>query len=76
MSSAERSYFVLGNLAKAYHNNKHKEGAKVIDGTVYLGNMAIITPAAGDEDAYILAERLNELINSPASSKDDKSKKK
>lgn len=74
MSSAERSYFVLGNLAKAYHNNKHKEGAKVIDGTVYLGNMAIITPAAGDEDAYILAERLNELVNTSA--KDDKSKKK
>lgn len=72
MSSAERSYFVLGNLAKAYHNGKQTSEATVINGTVYLGDMAIITPAAGDEDAYTLANRLNELINTPASAKDDK----
>lgn len=72
MSSAERSYFVLGNLAKAYHNNKHISGATVYNGTVYLGDMAIMTPAAGDEDAYTLANRLNELINTPAPANDDK----
>ena len=61
MSSAERSYFVLGNLAKAYHNGKNAATATVYNGTVYLDDQAIITPAAGDEDAYTLAERLNEI---------------
>ena len=35
MSSAERSYFVFGNLAAAYHNGHSKESAYVSDGTVY-----------------------------------------
>ncbi len=72
MSSAERSYFVLGNLAKAYHNIKTLPAATVSNGTVYLGYMEIMTPAADDEDAYVLAERLTELINTPAPTKDDK----
>ncbi len=61
MSSAERSYFVLGNLAKAYHNGENESSATVYNGTVYLGNQAIVTPAADDEDAYTLAERLNAI---------------
>ncbi len=83
MSSVERSYFVLGNLAKAYHNGKTSSTATVSNGTIYLGDMAIMTPAADDEDAYVLAERLNELIASPntnvkneSKSKDKKSKDK
>ena len=61
MSSAERAYFVLGNLAKAYHNGKNSATATVYNGTVYLDDQPIMTPAAGDEDAYTLAERLNEI---------------
>ena len=76
MTSAERSFFVLGNLAKAYHNGKTSSAATVSNGTIYLDNMAIMTPAEGDEDAYILAERLTELINTPNSNKDKKSDKK
>ena len=72
MSSAERSYFVLGNLAKAYHNGKTSSAATVYNGTVYLDDQPIITPTYGDEDAYTLAERLTELINTPAPVKEDK----
>ena len=61
MSSAERSYFVLGNLAAAYHKGLDKQDATVSNGTVYLGSQAIITPASGDEDAETLAARLNEI---------------
>ena len=61
MSSAERAYFVLGNLAKAYHNGKNAAAATVYNGTVYLDDQPIITPTADDEDAYTLAERLNEI---------------
>lgn len=61
MSSAERAYFVLGNLAAAYHNNHASSEAYVQNGIVMLGAQAIIQPAAGDEDAYTLAERLNAI---------------
>ena len=61
MSSAERAYFVLGNLAKAYHIGKNAAAATVYNGTVYLDDQPIITPTADDEDAYTLAERLNEI---------------
>ena len=61
MSSAERSYFVLGNLAAAYHNGHNKSDATVRNGTVYLGEQPIITPAEGDEDAQTIAARLNEI---------------
>ena len=62
MSSAERSFFVLGNLAKAYHNGKTSSTATVYNGAVYLGDMEIVRPAYGDEDAYTLAQRLNEFL--------------
>lgn len=61
MSSAERSYFIFGNLAKAYHNGKNVARATVYNGTVYLDDQEIMTPAYGDEDAYTLAERLNAI---------------
>ena len=61
MSGAERSYFVLGNLARAYHDGQNKKEATVVNGTVMLGKQAIITPIAGDEDAQVIADRLNEI---------------
>jgi len=61
MSGAERSYFVLGNLARAYHNKQDKYEATVENGTVMLGNQAIITPVEGDEDAQVIADRLNSI---------------
>lgn len=61
MSSAERAYFVLGNLAAAYHNGHSSSEAYVQNGTVMLGAQPIVTPASGDEDAYTLAERLNSI---------------
>jgi len=61
MSSAERSYFVLGNLAVAYHRGLNKQAATVENGTVMLGNQPIITPLEGDEDAQVIADRLNEI---------------
>ena len=61
MSALERSYFVLGNLAKAYHDGQEKESARVLNGAVYLGNQIIITPAYGDEPAQTIADRLNTI---------------
>lgn len=61
MSAAERACFVLGNLAVAYHNGYNSSDARAVNGTVYLGDRAIITPAQGDEDAQTLAERLNSI---------------
>ena len=61
MSSAERSYFVLGNLAVAFHRGQNKNSATVENGTVMLGNQPIITPLEGDEDAQVIADRLNEI---------------
>ena len=61
MSGAERSYFVLGNLAVAYHRGQNENEATVENGTVMLGNQAIFTPAEGDEDAQVIADRLNAI---------------
>lgn len=61
MSGAERSYFVMGNLARAYHDGQNKNAATVQNGTVMLGTQAIITPIDGDEDAQTIADRLNEI---------------
>ena len=61
MSGAERSYFVLGNLARAFHDGQNKKEATVENGTVMLGSQAIVTPIEGDEDAQVLADRLNSL---------------
>ena len=61
MSSAERAYFVLGNLATAYHKGKNKNAATVQDGVVMLGNQPIIAPLDGDEDAQTIADKLNAI---------------
>ena len=61
MSGAERSYFVLGNLAVAFHKGLNKQEATVQNGTVMLGNQPIITPLEGDEPAQVIADRLNEI---------------
>ena len=61
MSSAERSYFILGNLAVAYHKGLNKHAATVENGTVMLGSQPIITPLEGDESAQVIADRLNEI---------------
>lgn len=61
MSAGERAYFVLGNLAVAYHKGLDKQEAYASNGTVYLGSQAIFTPVAGDEDAETLAARLNSI---------------
>ena len=62
MSGPERSYFVLGNLARAFHNGQDKNGVSVSNGTVMLGSQAIITPVNGDEDAETIAARLKSLL--------------
>ena len=61
MSGKERSYFVMGNLARTYINGQNKQQATVQNGTVMLGNQPIITPVEGDEDAQTLADRLNAI---------------
>ena len=61
MSGAERSYFVLGNLARAFHNGQNKHEATVVNGKVMLGSQEIVTPLDGDEDAQVRADRLNSL---------------
>ncbi|MGM9560018.1 M48 family metallopeptidase [Anaerovibrio slackiae] len=62
MSGAERSYFVAGNLARYYHKGtRNIAQAYVQNGTVYLEDQAIMTPAAGDLSAQELADRLNAL---------------
>lgn len=61
MSGAERKYFLMGNLAAAYNHGQDKLSATASDGTVYLGNQAIITPTGDDPSAAELAKRLNEI---------------
>jgi len=61
MSSAERSYFVLGNLAAAYQNGHSKQQATASGGTLYLGPQNIMTPVNGDPSAEELAAQLNEI---------------
>ena len=61
MSAAERKYFVMGNLAAAYDHGDAKSAARNVNGTVYLGNQAIMTPAAGDKSADELVAILNKI---------------
>lgn len=61
MSAQERSYFVMGNLAAAYHNGHNKSQAYASGNTVMLGAQPIMTCAAGDESASVLAQRLNSI---------------
>ena len=61
MSSAERKYFLMGNLSAAYANGQNTKDAYNSNGTVYLGNQAIITPVAGDKSADELVKILNQI---------------
>lgn len=61
MSSAERKYFVMGNLAAAYNHGQNVKEAYASDGTVYLGNQSILTPTGSDPSAEVLAKKLNEI---------------
>ncbi len=61
MSAAERSYFVLGNLAKAYNVGANRMDVTVVDGTVRLGNQPIVKPVPGEDSADVLAEKLRSL---------------
>lgn len=60
-SGAERSYFVLGNLAAAYHNGHNKSNAYASGNTLMLGQQPIMTCHAGDPSASELANLLNSI---------------
>lgn len=61
MSGAERSYFVAGNLARVYHSTATPAEATVYNGTVYVGDQAIMTPVANDLSAWDLANQFNSI---------------
>ena len=61
MSSHERAYFVMGNLATAYHNGHGAATAWADGNTLMLGDQPIMEAAAGDPSAAELAERLNAI---------------
>ena len=61
MSGAERSYFVLGNLAAAYHNGHNKSNAYVSGNTLMLGQQPIMACYGGDTSASELATLLNKI---------------
>lgn len=61
MSSSERKYFLMGNLAAAYDHGEAAKPASNVDGTVYLGDQAIMTPVTGDESADELVKKLNAI---------------
>lgn len=61
MSSAERKYFIQGNLAAAYAHGQHKSQAYVSGNTVMLGNQAIMTCVDGDPSPSALAALLNKI---------------
>ena len=61
MSAKERAYFVMGNLAAAYHNGHNKANAYADGNTVMLGQQPIITCNSSDESARVLADRLNQI---------------
>lgn len=61
MTSAERKYFVMGNLAAAYAHGEATAAAENVNGTVYLGKQAIMTPVDGDKSADELVKTLNEI---------------
>lgn len=61
MSGAERSYFVAGNLAAAFHNGHNKSDATVNGNIVMLGAQPIMECLKGDENPQTLADRLNAI---------------
>lgn len=61
MSSTERKYLVMGNLAAAYDHGQNIYDAYVQNGTVMLGNQAIFTPVSGDISAEEAVAILNQI---------------
>ena len=61
ISSEERSYLVMGNLARAYHDGQNNNAVTVNGNTVMMGSQAIMTTNADDESAQTLADRLNSI---------------
>ena len=61
MSSHERAYFVMGNLATAYHNGYNAGEAWANGNTLMLGNQPIMEAAYGDPSASEMAARLNDI---------------
>lgn len=61
MSSAERKYFVMGNLAAAYAHGQNTQPASVRGNAVYLGDQYILTSMNEDPSARSLASRLNAI---------------
>ncbi len=61
MSSHERAYFVMGNLATAYHNG-YDAGQAWADGNILmLGDQPIMECVDGDPDVSELVTRLNSI---------------
>ncbi len=60
MSGAQRSYLVAGNLARVYHAGA-AGAARNDNGTVKVGNQAIVTPVAGDPSADELVKAFNSI---------------
>ena len=61
MSSAERAYFVMGNLSAAYKNGHAASGAYVDGRTVMLGAQPIISCTSGDQSPEEIANLLNNI---------------
>lgn len=61
--AAERAYLVAGNLARYFHSNKTGEAYAGEDGILYVNGTKIMTPAAEDEPAEVIAARINSKIN-------------
>ena len=61
MTSAERAYFVMGNLAAAYKNGHAASDAYADGSTVMLGAQPIITVVNGDRSASDMANQLNKI---------------
>ncbi len=61
MSSHERAYFVMGNLASAYHNGYGSASAWADGDILMLGDQPIMQSVEGDPSASDMAARLNEI---------------
>lgn len=61
MSSAERAYFVAGNLARIYHNNNTPANATTDGSTVYMDGKAVMTVVDGDMAPQTIADKLNSI---------------
>lgn len=61
MTSAERAYFVMGNLAAAYKNGHARSEAYASGNTVMLGAQPIMTATGNDRSAAEIAALLNQI---------------